>query len=187
MGVAHLLVEAHDIACVVLPPPREDAGLGGVAGKEVGDVIGRTAHQTERVMRPGLGEMTLGCEVGGRLGNLETTQHRTTGSGRCVGHALSIGRVSCHIVELGHRGYGAAKRGVRGDILDPLAIDKDRAAIFLQARHVLGTGTQGRRLQSACGSDCGGEFCHVGNVVHEGVLVLWGESDSAQAENTYKT
>src|SRR6185503_9274488 len=86
MRVARVPVEVDE----VLAQLAEERRLGGIAGKEVGDVIRRAPHQPEGELGPFLRGNALRAQVVVRARDLPAAPHGSAALGRHERHRLAV-------------------------------------------------------------------------------------------------
>ena len=128
--VAHALIERDHVVGELLTAGRKHARHRRIAGEESGHMIGRAPHQAEAGLGPFLREQPPRLEVGVRARDLVGAQHRLAGLGRGERHQLAVLKRRGDVVEPRHRARRFAERGMGGDVLDPLAVDKHRPAVI---------------------------------------------------------
>ena len=107
-----------------------ELGIGAERVDERGLVVGAPAQPAIGEARPGGDGVALGDDVLAAVRDLEEFMGvaARAGIGRCGEHVLGLLGVQ-GIVEQRHRGRRIAESRMRGDVLDPLAIDVDVAAV----------------------------------------------------------
>ena len=112
-------------------------------------VVGRAPHPAVRHARPGRDGVALADDVLARARDLEefVGVSARPGVGRPCQHGLALGIVQ-RVVETRDRARGITERRMRGDVLDPLAVDIDLTPVA-QACEILRAGERPPRR-----SDC---------------------------------
>jgi hypothetical protein len=130
MVLAQVLVEVDHVGGVLLATGREHFRHGGVSREVTGDVIGRAADHAKALLRPGCRGEPLCLEVGMGFRDLVGAQHRAAGGRRGVGHQVAIGRVGGEVIKPGGGFRGGGEGRVRRDVLDPLSVHVEDAAVI---------------------------------------------------------
>ena len=139
------------------PAAGEEPRLRRIAGEEVGDVVGRAAHQPERLLGPALSGQTFGAEVLVRVRNLEAAPDRAAGIGRGKRHAVPVLGRRRVVEQAGDRTRAVHERGVARRVADPLAVHENLALAGAEVGQEALTCAQWRRhrafrfLRPRCG------------------------------------
>ena len=128
--LAHMPVEAADIVAAL-----ERVAVEALAGRRVGRdhhvlEVRRTAQHAAGLVHPDLDGVVPRDHLVLRPGLEVGHAHRVAGIGRFVGHDLVEGGLVLHLHQPRHRPGGAGEAGVAGDVLHPLSLDRDVAAVL---------------------------------------------------------
>jgi len=138
--VAHVAVELHEVVAEL----AEEAGLGGIAGKEVGHVVRRASHQAEGQLGPLFRGDALGAQVGMRARDLPAAPGRPATVVRDERHRVAVLGGGGEVEESRDRVRAAAEGSMLGDVRHPFAVDVYVARLVSQVRYEVGAGPQSR-------------------------------------------
>ena len=148
MIVARLLVELGHMVAKLPAVTCEDLRGTGEAREKAGDMIRRATHEAIGGVRPPADHRAALPQILDGTGHHVAAQHRLARLRRGVGHLVAL--LGGQIIESGDGARSRRKRGMPGDIADPLAVEVDLSpvtqafqVVHARAHHVTSCRTVG--------------------------------------------